>query len=428
MRTRGYVCKTNTPTNTAYRGFGGPQAMMICEQWMDQISHKLEVSPAIVRRKNMYLEGQYSHYGMEMKKTDVTASRCWDEVMEKSDFYNRESLVREFNKKNKYAKRGVYIVPARYGMGFITAKCYNQAGALVNVYTDGSVVVTHGGTEMGQGLHTKMQQIAAQALGCPLDDVYIAETATDKVPNATPTAASVSSDHNGMAVLDACNQLNERLKSVREENPGKSLRELAALAKMEFVDLSAHGYYNRPDIGFDFETGEGVPFSYHVTGAAVSEVEIDCLTGAFTILRSDIVMDVGDSLSPAIDIGQIEGAFVQGMGWSTMEELVYNDKGALLTRGPGTYKIPSFSDIPLNLNVWLLNDAPNPNAIHSSKGIGEPPFFLGASVMFAIQEAVKASREEGGDSSWYGLRSPATCEQIRMAALPSPSSGDTGEL
>eukprot|EP01128_Nolandella_sp_AFSM9_P010357 TRINITY_DN7138_c0_g1_i1.p1 TRINITY_DN7138_c0_g1~~TRINITY_DN7138_c0_g1_i1.p1 ORF type:complete len:1292 (-),score=300.19 TRINITY_DN7138_c0_g1_i1:42-3917(-) len=439
VRVQGWLCKTNTATNTAYRGFGGPQSMMICETWMDQVAHASGLEKNEVRRMNMYEEGQDTYYGQVLAKHDVTASRCWDELMTKSRYTEREELVRQFNAENRYKKRGIYMLPTKFGMSF-TVKFLNQASALVHIYTDGTVLVSHGGTEMGQGLHTKMAQVAARALGCPLNDVHIAETATDKIPNASPTAASVSSDLNGGAVLDACEQLNERLRELREANPGKELRELAHIAWMNQIDLSAHGYFSRPNIGYDFVKNVGTPFAYHVTGAVCSEVEVDCLTGDFQVLKTDIVMDVGDSLSPAIDIGQIEGAFVQGMGWSTIEQVVYNEKtGAIVTRGPGNYKIPGFKDVPLEMNVHLLNDAPNPTVIHSSKGIGEPPFFLGAGVMFAIRQAIKDARAEVGAEDWFYLSSPATCEQIRMAAvdplsiqfennLGSPLSSDPEEL
>jgi len=260
-----------------------------------------------------------------------------------------------------------------------------------------------------------MAQIAAHTLNIPITDVYIKGTCTDSVTNSSPTAASMSSDLNGMAVLDACTQLVQRLTPLRKKNPNATMKEIAKKAYFDRIDLSAHGHYKTPDLYFDWETGIGQPYNYFNWGVACSEVEVDCLTGDFKILRTDIVMDVGESLNPAIDIGQIEGAFVQGMGWCTMEEVVWSQAGALLSRGPGWYKVPGFLDIPLDLRVHLLKDAPNPRAIHSSKGVGEPPFFLSCSVFFAIRKAVEAVREEVGEKEWMDFDSPATCERIRMA-------------
>jgi len=297
-----------------------------------------------------------------------------------------------------------------------------QAGALVHVYTDGTVLVTHGGTEMGQGLHTKMIQIAAKALGVPVSSVFISDTSTDKVANTAPTAASVSSDMNGMAILDACEIINQRLAPLKEKHPKASFKEIAMLAHLERINLSANGFYKTPDVGYIFKPdghGDGTPFNYFSYGASCSEVEIDCLTGDYHIIRTDILMDVGDSLNPAIDIGQIEGAFIQGVGWCTLEELVFLGNGMLFTRGPSTYKIPGFNDIPLDFRVELLAGAPNQRAIHSSKGVGEPPLFLSASVFFAIREAVVSARKDAGFTSDFTLDSPATCERIRMACQDS---------
>jgi len=303
-----------------------------------------------------------------------------------------------------------------------TVKSLNQAGALVHVYTDGTVLVTHGGTEMGQGLHTKMAQIAAKALGVPMSSVHISETSTDKVANTGPTAASVQSDLNGMAVLDACEQIKKRLAPVYEMYPHASFREIALKAHLDRVNLSANGFYSTPNVGYEFGhdgIGTGQPFHYFSFGAACSEVEIDCLTGDHQILRTDILMDVGESLNPAIDIGQIEGAFIQGVGWCTLEELVFFPNGFLFTRGPSTYKIPSFNDIPIDFRVSLLSDAPNSRAIHSSKGVGEPPLFLSASVFFAIKDAIMAARKDTNLEGFFNLDCPATCERIRMACEDS---------
>ncbi|KAG8239011.1 hypothetical protein J437_LFUL005068 [Ladona fulva] len=261
------------------------------------------------------------------------------------------------------------------------------------VYTDGSVLLTHGGTEMGQGLHTKMLQVASRALQIPESMIHISETSTDKVPNTSATAASSGSDLNGMAVLNACQIILERLKPFKEANPkGKT-----------------------PNIGYSFETNSGNPFNYFTYGVACSAVEIDCLTGDHQVLRTDIVMDLGESLNPAIDIGQVEGAFIQGYGLFTLEELTYSPNGILYSRGPGAYKLPGFGDIPAEFNVSLLRGAPNPRAVYSSKAVGEPPLFLAASVFFALKDAVSAARREAGLTGPFRFDSPATAARIRMA-------------
>eukprot|EP00658_Telonema_sp_P-2_P053351 TRINITY_DN4184_c0_g1_i1.p1 TRINITY_DN4184_c0_g1~~TRINITY_DN4184_c0_g1_i1.p1 ORF type:complete len:317 (+),score=50.69 TRINITY_DN4184_c0_g1_i1:189-1139(+) len=295
----------------------------------------------------------------------------------------------------------------------------NQASALVHVYQDGTVLVNHGGTEMGQGLHTKMCQIAATAFEIPLSKVYVENTSTDKCANTSPTAASVSADMNGAAVLNACNLLLERLAPIRASMPGALFPEVTNAAFFQRVDLTAHGHYKTEGVGFDFATMEGKPFHYFSYGCAVSEVEIDCLTGDYHILRSNLVHDCGKSLNPAIDIGQVEGAFVQGVGLFTIEEPVWTlsgpNAGRMVTRGPGAYKLPSFNDIPLDFRVKLLEGSTQPNVVHSSKGVGEPPLFLGASVFFAIRDAISAARLEAGVQGFFRLDSPASAERIRMA-------------
>ncbi len=330
---------------------------------------------------------------------------------------------------NSYRKRGICVLPTKFGIAF-TVVHLNQGGALVHIYTDGSVLVTHGGVEMGQGLHTKVAQIAAHKLGVPLDRVFISETSTDKVPNASPTAASASSDLYGSAVADACDQLLARLQPIKQAHPElATFKELVSKAYMLRVDLSAHGFYRTPDItGF----GGVLPFNYLCYGAACTEVELDVLTGDFQILRTDIVMDVGQSLNPAIDIGQVEGAFVQGMGWTCIEEVVWGDDqhpwvrpGRLFTAGPGTYKIPTANDIPLDFRVALLRNAPchRTPEVHSSKAVGEPPFYLGASVFWALKEAVYAARCDAGVEGYFHLDAPATPERLRMACMDGIAAG-----
>jgi len=419
IRAFGRVCKTNMPSHTAFRGFGGPQGLMVAEAAIDHVARHLGMPGHELRAMNLYGEGQKTHFNQVL--TNNTIGRAWDQCKKRSGFDARLQKVKAFNSASRWRKRGIALVPTKFGIAF-TAKFMNQGGALVHVYTDGSVLVTHGGTEMGQGLHTKMIQVAAGALGVPIDMVHIAETATDKVPNTSPTAASMSSDINGMAVFRACEKIAARLKPLRDTLPkGTPWKEIVHKAYFERINLSAQGFYKVPDVGYDFKTKSGPGFSYFSFGVACAEVEVDVLTGDHQILRADIVMDVGNSLNPAIDIGQIEGAFTQGMGLFTMEELVWGDSdhkwirpGNLFTQGPGAYKIPSFNDVPLDLRISLLKNAPNPKAIHSSKAIGEPPLFLAASVFYAIKNAVEAARVDHGLKGAFPMDSPATAERIRM--------------
>ena len=282
-------------------------------------------------------------------------------------------------------------------------------------FFDGSVLVSHGGIEMGQGLYIKVLQVAATTLKIPIEKVYIQETATDKVPNTSATAASAGSDLNGAAVLDACRILYDRLAPYREKFPNDGWDKWVNKAYFDRVHLSAVGFYATPDIGYDSATNSGQQFNYFTHGSSVSEVEIDCLTGDHQVIRTDIVMDIGSSINPAIDIGQIEGGFMQGYGLFVLEELIYSPDGTMFSRGPGMYKIPGFADIPGEFNVSLLTGAPNLRAVYSSKAVGEPPLFLASSIFFAIKEAIEAARkEENLDPDFY-LQSPATAARIRMA-------------
>ncbi|CAH0714490.1 unnamed protein product, partial [Brenthis ino] len=423
----GYVCKTNLPSNTAFRGFGGPQGMFGAENIMWDIASKLQKSPEEIRKINLYQENLTTHYGQIL--THCTLQRCWDECLEKSEFIQRKTNIKNFNKQHRWRKRGISIIPTKFGIAF-TEKLLNQGGALVLIYTDGSVLLSHGGTEMGQGLHTKMIQVASRALGIDISKIHITETATDKVPNTSATAASAGSDLNGMAVLEACQKLMKRLQPYKDKNPNGKWEDWVLAAYLDRVSLSATGFHATPDIGYDFKSNTGIPFNYFTYGVACTEVEIDCLSGDHLVVRSDIVMDLGESLNPAIDIGQIEGAFIQGYGLFTMEELIYSPTGTLYSRGPGAYKIPGFGDIPQEFNVSLLKGAPNPRAVYSSKAVGEPPLFLASSVFFAIKEAIRAARLDAGASPDFTLESPATSARIRMACedhitkrLPRPEPG-----
>ncbi|KAF7824255.1 xanthine dehydrogenase 1-like [Senna tora] len=421
MRIVGRVCFTNFPSHTAFRGFGGPQGMLIAENWIQRIAVELKKNPEEIREKNFQGEGSVLHYGQQLQH--CTLAQIWNELKLSCNFVKAREEVDLFNGQNRWIKRGIAMVPTKFGISF-TTKLMNQAGALVHVYTDGTVLVTHGGVEMGQGLHTKVAQIAASAFNIPLSSVFISDTSTDKVPNASPTAASASSDMYGAAVLDACEKIKARMEPIASQRIFNSFSELASACYAERIDLSAHGFYITPDIGFDWRIGKGIPFRYFTYGAAFAEVEIDTLTGDFHTREANIVLDLGYSLNPAIDVGQIEGAFIQGLGWVALEELKWGDgahkwipPGCLYTCGPGTYKIPSVNDVPLKFNVSLLKGHPNVKAIHSSKAVGEPPFFLASSVFFAIKDAIRAARAEMGRNEWFPLDNPATPERIRMACI-----------
>ncbi|PIC32054.1 hypothetical protein B9Z55_012532 [Caenorhabditis nigoni] len=409
----GKMCKTNLASNTAFRGFGGPQGMFGTEIMVKHVAEQFGWDHDEIRVKNFYQEGDCTPFGMHLNQCNV--ARTWEECRVNSDYDKRLEQVRKFNENNKFRKRGIYLTPTRFGIGF-GLKQLNQAGALVLVYTDGSVLVSHGGMEMGQGLHTKILQIAARCLEIPIDRVHIHDTSTDKVPNASATAASVGSDMNGLAVQDACRQIMERLAPFKKLNPDGKWDDWVKAAYVERVSLSASGFGIIHHEPVDFFNGKGAElFGYSVYGTACCEVEVDCLTGDHHLLRTDIVMDVGESLNPAIDIGQIEGAFIQGYGLFTMEEIKIRPDGIRLTRGPGNYKIPSADDAPRHFNVSLLGNSSNKMGIFSSKAIGEPPLFLGSCAFFAIREAVRAYRIQNGNSDYFAFHSPATPERIRMA-------------
>lgn len=415
IRGTGRLCKTNLSSNTAFRGFGGPQGMLIAEYWMSEVAVTCGLPEEEVRRMNMYKEGDLTHFHQKLE--GFTLPRCWDECLANSQYHTRKSEVDKFNKENCWKKRGLCIIPTKFGISF-TSAFLNQAGALIHVYTDGSVLLAHGGIEIGQGLHTKMVQVASRALKIPTSKIYISETSTNTVPNTSPTAASVSTDINGQAVYEACQTILKRLEPFKKKNPQGSWEDWITAAYQDAVSLSATGFYKTPNLDYSFETNSGKPFHYFTYGVACSEVEIDCLTGDHKNLRTDIVMDVGSSLNPAIDIGQVEGAFVQGLGLFTLEELHYSHEGNLHTRGPSTYKIPAFGSIPTEFRVSLLRDSPNKKAIYASKAVGEPPLFLAASIFFAIKSAVRAARAQHAENNvneLFRLDSPATPEKIRNA-------------
>lgn len=416
VHVRGRIAKTNTVSNTAFRGFGGPQGMFIAETYMEEIADHLSIPVERLREINMYKPHEITHFNQELK--DWYVPLMYQQILKGADYEERRKAVEQFNHEHKWKKRGLAIIPTKFGISF-TAIFLNQAGALVHLYHDGSVLVAHGGTEMGQGLHTKMTMIAAQALGVPLSDVYVSETATNTVANTSSTAASASSDLNGYAIYNACEQLNERLQPYREKlGKDAKMKDLVHAAYFDRVNLSANGFYKTPDIGYMWGPNTGQMFFYFTQGVTAAEVEIDTLTGDWTCLRADIKMDVGRSINPAIDYGQIEGAFVQGQGLFTTEEsLWHRASGQLFTRGPGTYKIPGFRDIPQVFNVSLLKDVKweNLRTIQRSRGVGEPPLFMGSSVFFAIRDALKAARKQYGVEDVLQLQSPATPERIRIS-------------
>jgi len=444
FRAVGRVARTACTSATAFRGFGGPQGLMVCESAIEHLAHTLQVTPQALRTANLYKEGDLTPFGQTLEDCNIRG--MWSDMVKNAHVADRETQVADFNAKHRWKKRGICLMPNKFGINF-TAKFMNQGGALVHVYTDGTVLVNHGGTEMGQGLNTKMIQIAARCFGISADCVTVAETSTDKVANASPTAASMSTDLYGMAVLDACEQINARLAPIwasfeaASDGGGvaQTFKDVVMTAFFDRVDLSAHGYYAVPGdrCGFDFEMDvqehnkeRGMPFNYFTYGVACAEVEVDILTGDMHMIRVDILMDLGSSINPALDIGQIEGAFIQGFGWCTMEEMVWGDSehkwvrpGHLFTQGPGTYKIPSFNDVPLDFRVRLTSNYRNKFAVHSSKAVGEPPLFLGSAAFWATKSAIYEARKEEGLTGHFVLDSPCTSERIRVACTDSFTGG-----
>ncbi len=427
----GYSGKTNTQSNTAFRGFGGPQGAIAIENILDSIARALGKDSLDVRRANYYGVGERNLTPYNMAVTDNIIHELTDQLVASSDYHARREAITAFNAGSPILKRGLALTPVKFGISFNVVH-FNQAGALVHVYNDGSILVNHGGTEMGQGLNTKMAQVAAHELGVSFESVRVTATDTQKVANTSATAASSGADLNGKAVQDAARQIRERLAtfavgkyggdaaSVRFANSEVSVNgqtftfaEIVMQAYTSRVQLWSDGFYATPGLHWDKETLQGRPFFYFAYGAAVSEVVVDTLTGESKLLRADVLHDVGRSLNPAIDIGQVEGAFIQGMGWLTMEELVWHPKtGLLTTHAPSTYKIPTANDCPPVFNVKLF-DGDNPSdTIHRSKAGGEPPLLLPFSVFFAIRDAVSAVGAHRIDPP---LSAPATSESILRA-------------
>jgi xanthine dehydrogenase large subunit len=425
----GRVCRTHHVSHTAFRGFGGPQGMLVIEDILGRIAVQLGLPPHEVRARNFYRPADTTHYGQVVKDAE-RIGRIWSELERSSDFVRRHAELVRWNAGQLHTKRGLAITPVKFGISFTTT-FFNQAGALVLIYRDGSVQVNHGGTEMGQGLHTKMLAIAADALGVGPEAVRLMPTRTDKVPNTSATAASSGADLNGAAVRAACDTLRERLANVAADSFGVAATDVVFAAGsvyprgqperaepfasvvdrayLQRVSLSATGYYRTPGIHYDRNAGKGEPFYYFAYGAAVSEVELDGFTGQHKLLRVDILHDVGQSLSPLIDRGQIEGGFIQGVGYLTSEELLWNEKGQLSTPGASTYKLPTLSECPAIMNVALLERAHEPGVVHGSKAVGEPPLMLAISVREALRAAIAAF----ADNAQYApgeLPSPITPE------------------
>ncbi len=435
MRVTGRICKTHGPSNTAFRGFGGPQGVVAGEEIIEQVARHLGLAPHEVRARNFYQPGQQpdrntTHYDQVVVDNDLDV--VWAQALEQSDFAARREQVAQFNATHAHSKRGIAITPIKFGISFNKTE-YNQAGALVHIYTDGSIQLNHGGTEMGQGLHTKMLGVAARTLGVRVARLRIMPTSTDKVPNTSATAASTGSDLNGQAVKVACEILLSRLRPVAagllggkaddvifaddevflrsKPSARQTFVAVVQAAYVQRISLSTTGYYRTPGLSWNPQTGKGHPFFYFAFGAAVSEVEIDADTGVHRLLRVDILHDVGQSLNPEIDRGQIEGGFVQGLGWLTCEELRFSDEGRLLTDAPSTYKIPTLGDVPEDFRVALYERETelSTDVIYGSKAVGEPPLMLAISTREAIREAVAAF---GNAPRRVELATPATPEAI----------------
>ncbi len=442
----GRVAKTNRQSNTAFRGFGGPQGMAVIEDILGRCAPLLGVPPDVLRHRNLYAPGQQTPYGQPVRHAERLEA-VWSSVLARSDFAARQRAIEEFNASSEHLKRGLAVTPVKFGISFnLTA--FNQAGALVHVYKDGSVLVNHGGCEMGQGLHTKMIQVAATALGLPLSAVRLAPTRTDKVPNTSATAASSGADLNGGAVKSACEQIRGRLAVVAAGQLGihpddvrfvdgvvtgigfhdrqLAWSDLVRTAYFQRVQLWAAGYYRTEGLHWDAERMQGEPFKYFAYGAAASEVEIDEFSGAYRVRRADLVHDVGDSLSPLIDLGQIEGGFVQGIGWLTLEELRWDcsdgpHRGRLNTQAASTYKIPSLSEMPEILNVHLFERATESGVVYGSKAVGEPPLMHAFSVREALRQAVAAF----GPPGWsVDLGFPSTPEAVFWAVQAAKEAVD----
>ena len=426
-----YLCRTNTPSNTAFRGFGGPQGMMGVERVMDQVAHYLGRDTLDIRKLNFYPDHDQgkpatSHYGQVIN--DCIINDLTERLEASSDYWSRRKAITEWNSTNLILKRGIALTPVKFGISF-NKTMLNQAGALVHVYTDGTVMLNHGGTEMGQGLFTKVKQITAEVFGIPSSMIRTTPTHTGKVPNTSATAASSGTDLNGMAAYNASMTIRDRMAdhlaelhqcesksivfhegNVHIGNDAISFAEAANLCWQGRISLSSTGFYATPEISWDPQKGQGRPFYYYAYGAAVTEVVVDIMTGEHRLLRVDILHDAGKSINPAIDLGQIEGGYIQGVGWLTLEEVVYGNDGRLLSHAPATYKIPAAADRPLTQHIDLYPSTGNQSdTIYKSKAVGEPPLMLGMSAFFALNDALSSCRDD-----YPALNAPATAERLAM--------------
>lgn len=423
--------KTHTQSNTAFRGFGGPQGILCIEYVIDDIARRLGLDPLDVRKRNFYGKEDRNITPYQMRLEDNVLSELIEQLEASSQYRQRRHDIKTFNAANKVLKKGLALVPVKFGISF-TATHLNQAGALVHVYTDGSVLVNHGGTEMGQGLNTKVAQVVAEELGLPLESIRVSATDTAKVANTSATAASTGTDLNGKAAQDAARKVKSALIAYAADQYGCDAEDVifqagtvvcgdsvsftfadfVRQAYMARIPLWSSGFYRTPKIHYDMATLSGRPFYYFVYAAACAEVVIDTLTGENRLLRADILYDAGRPINPAVDLGQVEGGFIQGMGWLTTEELWWNDQGKLMTHAPSTYKIPSVSDCPAALNVEFFDNGNRENNIYQSKAMGEPPLPLAISVFLAIRDAVAALAPE---REIVPLDAPATAERVLNA-------------
>jgi xanthine dehydrogenase large subunit len=430
-RVTGHRSMTHTVSNTAFRGFGGPQGMLAAENMIDDVARLVRQEPLSVRRRNFFDPGagrNITHYGQVVN--DFVLPQMVNDLVASAGYAARREAVDAFNANQRYFKRGIAVTPVQYGISF-TLRHLNQAGALVHVYADGSVMLNHGGTEMGQGLFTKVAQVVAEVFKLEVTRIKVTATDTSKVPNTAPTAASSGSDLNGMAAKAAAQTIQERMaihaaklfgveaSDVRFEpnritagEQSLNFQQLAKACHEARISLSSTGFYRTPLIHFDRTTAQGRPFYYYAYGVACAEVLVDCLTGEYRVERADLLHDVGQSLNPAIDQGQIEGAFIQGMGWLTTEELCWNEQGKLTTHAPSTYKIPTCRDLPPVFNVRLFDNENRQETIFRSKAVGEPPFMLANAVFLALKDAVAATHPKG---SAVRLDAPATPERVLLA-------------
>ena len=431
VQVKNYLCKTNTVSATAFRGFGGNQGMMAIENVIDNISRYLQKDPYEIRKKNFYQKNKknITHYGMKIE--DNVIQEIFNKLAKKSNYKKRYSKIKKFNLKSKYLKKGIAITPVKFGISFTTIHL-NQAGALVHIYTDGSVYLNHGGIEMGQGTNTKIAQLVANELGLPFEKIKISSTNTSKVPNTSASAASSTTDLNGAAALDAVSKIKQNLEKfikkkynikkikiiydkelIRVNNKSFKFEKIIKEAYLNRISLSSTGFYSTPKIYFNKDTFSGRPFLYFCYGAAVTEVTIDTLTGENIVDRVDILHDAGKAINPALELGQIEGGFIQGQGWLTIEEVNWKSNGQITTFSPSTYKIPAVNDIPKKFNVEIYKDGKNEaNVVNKAKTTGEPPLMLAMSVFFAIKDAIASTTNY---KKIPKLDAPATPEKILMS-------------